>query len=304
MFAILLLLAAIFVLLVYRILAKINKASIARLVIFAAAIFLFYTNSYEMLLGILGLILFDIVSAEYGKSSIFLFALLGIVYVSFMLLQGMAFLGSQALLLGLLSDTKILKEIKSKQSKHVEVRRDLVQILIGIVFVVVLYLFSVEVSTYIFAVLVILGYILINYTLILPSAKLSKYLYALEREKTRFGEGAVYLALGTLIAVSFIHVKALMLLVFVAIFFSDSIATIIGVNFGRVKLPYNRRKSVIGTLAYFLVLLVPAFFVIGPLSIAVALIAALAESASNRIDDNLAVPAVLAFLFIALRSLL
>jgi dolichol kinase len=41
---------------------------------------------------------------------------------------------------------------------------------------------------------------------------------------------------------------------------ADSMATMIGMFYGRVKLPYNRKKSMEGSVAFFLTAFVCAFF--------------------------------------------
>lgn len=65
----------------------------------------------------------------------------------------------------------------------------------------------------------------------------------------------------------------------------DSFSTIIG-RHGSMKWPYNRKKSVEGTLAFFFTSLT-AYFFIGPVIIPLALFISLIESMDWPLDDNI-----------------
>lgn len=84
--------------------------------------------------------------------------------------------------------------------------------------------------------------------------------------------------------------------------FGDGCATLVGRNFGRRKWPWNRDKSVMGTIAfveaalpaaYVAALLMPPKLTPFPIFFVVAfavLVAAVVETLPTRIDDNLTVP--------------
>jgi len=79
----------------------------------------------------------------------------------------------------------------------------------------------------------------------------------------------------------------------------DSFSTIVG-RWGKLRLPYNRAKTLEGTLAFFISSL-PAYYFIGIWAVPLAAIAALVESLALPIDDNLTVPMASAiFLLVAL----
>jgi dolichol kinase len=76
----------------------------------------------------------------------------------------------------------------------------------------------------------------------------------------------------------------------------DGVATLIG-QYGVLKLPYNHKKTIEGTVAFFLSSLVGGIF-IGPLIIPVAFLAAFVESLPIKFDDNLSVPIVITAFFL------
>ncbi len=78
----------------------------------------------------------------------------------------------------------------------------------------------------------------------------------------------------------------------------DSFSTIIGAE-GKHRLPYNRKKTVEGTIAFFIFSL-PAYLFVGPAIIPVALVAALVEGLDIPLDDNLVIPAVCSVMFLLL----
>lgn len=70
----------------------------------------------------------------------------------------------------------------------------------------------------------------------------------------------------------------------------DSISTLIGKYYGKNKIPYNKNKSIEGSLAFFLISLMALLFFINPLnSFFVAIIATFVESLP-KLDDNITIP--------------
>ncbi|MFQ6136953.1 MAG: diacylglycerol/polyprenol kinase family protein [Candidatus Hydrothermarchaeales archaeon] len=71
----------------------------------------------------------------------------------------------------------------------------------------------------------------------------------------------------------------------------DSASTLVGKNFGRHKILYNREKSWEGTIAGLVFALIGAqVFVKLPIAIAGAIAAMLIESVPLKIDDNITIP--------------
>lgn len=112
------------------------------------------------------------------------------------------------------------------------------------------------------------------------------------------GEGSLYYALGVLFAMGLLRDNpraAVAVILILSI--GDSLATIVGVTYGRHHLPWNRRKTFEGSAAF----LVGAMFSLAVMpSVVIALIAASAaimESLPLKADDNITVPVVASLLF-------
>jgi len=73
----------------------------------------------------------------------------------------------------------------------------------------------------------------------------------------------------------------------------DSVSTLIGKNFGEHKIPYNKMKSLEGSVAGFAFALLGAQIFVGlQLAILGALTAMLTESLPINIDDNITIPVI------------
>ncbi len=173
----------------------------------------------------------------------------------------------------------------SKENKKLEKQRDLFQILIGVVAILSFVLVQQYAYLAVFA-LVMTGYIIGG---ALSLYRPFRFLSSIERVGSVFGAGAIYMAVGTLLILGSIGDYNYILLSLVALLICDAIATIIGVH-GRHSLPYNRNKTVEGTLAYFVVLGVVGFTLVSYYGLLFAAVLALLESALETIDDNIAVP--------------
>lgn len=141
----------------------------------------------------------------------------------------------------------------------------------------------------------LIGLILVNFRILGKKLFFVEwFVLRFERENIRFpGMGSAFYVTGLLILLTFIsniqNIYAAILIFAVG----DSFSTIIGRN-GKIPLPYNKSKSLEGSLAFFLFSLSSWFF-IGPISILFSLIATIVESIPH-IDDNLSIPLVLGLL--------
>ncbi|MDE1825105.1 MAG: hypothetical protein KGH61_02850 [Candidatus Micrarchaeota archaeon] len=295
-----------FSLLVYRIAnitSKKEAAILAAFIVFGAALALYQSTNALLFVSIV--ILFDLITAKYGSREGLFFVVLGFAYFIVSLYSGIAvYLIAQAMLLGLAPDA-ILKGLKAHKvsSKKTETSRDIVQIAFGILVIAMFHFLRPELSESVMITLILLGYLAVNYGIVRKETNLAKRLYALEREYTSLGEGATWLALGSLAAIGFVfHVKYMMI-IFSAIFIADALATIIGIRAKGMKLPYNKKKSAAGTIAYFAVVAIIPYLLYGVIALPVAIIAAFVESLPLKLDDNLSVPVVLVVLHFLLRFL-
>ena len=207
---------------------------------------------------------------------------------------------AQAMLLGILSVITKLKQYRNRiENRRVELRRDVFHMGAG-VFLMLMFMFESEPVAVTALMLMILGGILaICIAEISKDNPISNVVVGLERGGAALGYGALWLALGSLFAVSFLNTTNV-LVVFAAIFIGDPVATIIGIHFNKIKLPWNRRKSVAGTASYFLAATIISFFLIGYYALLIGLVGAVIESLRIKVDDNFSVSVLLTALLLIL----
>lgn len=187
-----------------------------------------------------------------------------------------------------------LRENKSMRRTTIELKRDMIQILMGIVVLCIMifsysYLQSGD-YLYILFWIMALGYLFTSF--ISNRGKVFNKLSNFERKGTEFGSGAIHLLAGFAILLGFASFKLALFGVF-PLFFGDALATITGITLYRSnKLPHNRRKSVAGTLAFLVASAVPGFIILGVWGVVLALVLTAVESIDFIIDDNVTVPIV------------
>ncbi len=214
-------------------------------------------------------------------------------------LVGMFGIGSVC---GLLYHDSINPKRNVIKKRGVETNRDIVQIALGIIMFAVLFLVRLPYAIYAAFALIIAGYAVNNLFAGRDTGNIyEKILATLERSNATYGIGAVYLAVGTMLVIGFVGSRRLMLFGIAALFFADSVATIVGMHFGRRHMPHNKSKTLEGTLAFFTVLVLIGFPLIGAYAVPLAAVLALIESAKISLDDNLRSGIALAVLGIALR---
>ncbi len=101
------------------------------------------------------------------------------------------------------------------------------------------------------------------------------------------GWGSACYAIGMLIVVTALNNINEMAAVMVILGLGDAASTLAGKD-GEHSLPYNKNKTIEGTIAFFIASL-PAYYFIGPLAIPLALVATLAETIPS-VEDNITVP--------------
>ncbi|MDD2837260.1 MAG: hypothetical protein PHY05_14050 [Methanothrix sp.] len=119
-----------------------------------------------------------------------------------------------------------------------------------------------------------------------------------ERKNVRFpGYGAFWYVIGALLVAILLSNAHEIAAAIVALAAGDSAATIFGI-LGTHPLPYNRRKTWEGSLAFF-VFSLTAYLFVGWVGIVLAAITAIVESLDTPIDDNLLIP-VASIIFFAI----
>lgn len=123
----------------------------------------------------------------------------------------------------------------------------------------------------------------------LPVISLITRLCIRTREQRRFTIAPVTLSLGIIFSL-LLFPKLIAGVVIVIVAFSDSIATVIGRFYGRVKIPYNNGKSVEGSIAFLVSAFICSIFYL-PLGIAliVSFVSCIIESLPIEFD-NISIP--------------
>lgn len=243
------------------------------------------------------LVVFDMIAFTYGTWEGLAMVLIGAVYALIALSHMPIQIVSQAILFGLLSEANF-RNLKPKASanKNVETYRDVVQILVGLLIIGIFFVASQHLAELLVVLLMLAGYAVANVQLIGINRKMSSLLLKFEREYTKFGQGAVWLAMGTIMTIGFVGNVSYLLAIFTALFIGDAVATIAGINFKSIELFYNKKKSVLGLVAYFMVVSVIGYFFVGKVIFAIAFLGAVVESLPIKVDDNFSVPIVLIIL--------
>lgn len=263
----------------------------------AISYLLFSIEGSSIYILMAGIPIFCLALYSYGEKWHGLSIALALLYLLLMYGNSTVLL-SQSALIGLLSGASLPRRKKRSYNKATESRRNATQGLAGLVFIASLYMLGEGTTAMAVILMLLLGLYVGGIVLKDRHNRLSRSLYRLERSATDFGEGAIWLGIGALLAVSFLNLHSAAI-VFSAIFIADSASTIVGVNHGRHKLPYNKQKSLEGSASYFIVFLIAYYIISGSFPAAAILFAgigALAESAPWHIDDNFDVSLILTIL--------
>lgn len=102
------------------------------------------------------------------------------------------------------------------------------------------------------------------------------------------GWGSACYAVGALILITFLTDTGMIAAGLIVLALGDSVSTLAGIRLGRHPIPYNRKKSVEGSAAFFVASLSSCIF-IGPYGVILALLATVVESLPH-LEDNLAIP--------------
>lgn len=274
------------------------------------AVIFFFTHS----LIIFPIYLLSLVSAAYMYTQTFFSPFLA--DVSVVLFAGYEFRSdlmwiavdvslSTAIILTMIFDKRLHSFTHTNDSvrgkaKKKEIYRDYMQSFVGVVILVVLYLEAVENTRIIITLSVLILYAAGNYFYLHRKNIIGDFLWSFERENTPLGIGSIWFAAGILLAFAIINSLDVMYIVLFVLVIGDSAATIVGVNIKTKPLFYNKRKSIGGFLALFLLSAAFGYFVIGYLGILYAFVGAIVESATQYpLDDNYIIPLALTALSVA-----
>lgn len=176
-----------------------------------------------------------------------------------------------------------------KAEKPKEDKRQLIHILFGVLIMVLLYFVDLSILLKVSFGVFLLG--LVIFDLKLKSKKIPVIDFILKKLERpgAIGHGSFWYAIGLLMLLSFLGRNEIFAsLIILSI--SDGVATIAGIR-GKTKLPYNKKKTAEGALAFFVFSLLSYFF-IGLKALPLAIILTIFESLPLPLDDNLTLSVV------------
>lgn len=171
-----------------------------------------------------------------------------------------------------------------------EFRRKLLHSCFGLLLISILYLFEKQYLIIFLCCLLLLGSPMIIWRLHGRQIPMINWFEGkFERDSAKFsGYGAFWYVVGALILALLINNEGQIIAALISLAFGDSAATIIGMR-SKHPLPFNKKKTIEGSLAFFIFSL-PSIFLLGGLGISLAFFLAIIEGLSLPSDDNLAIP--------------
>ena len=172
-----------------------------------------------------------------------------------------------------------------------EDERQAFHFLLGICVIALVQATGIELTAYIVGTVLIVGLMLVHLKHSgVGLGPVEKLIARFERPGVVAGYGAMTYAAATLAILTLLANKEQIIASIIMLGIGDAASTVIGKR-SRKKLPYNRRKTYGGTLAFFICSL-PAVYFAGIPALLVCALAAIAESLESNIDDNLIVAVV------------
>ncbi len=185
----------------------------------------------------------------------------------------------------------------------IEISRDLVQIAVGALLIIILLSVKFEYAIAIILILVMTSYSINGTLSTLKGSNMLRIFSKIEKPGVIYGQGALFISMGLILFLGAFKSVNLSIFFIITLYFADAIATIVGLSIRWPRLPYNKKKSVAGTLGFFACASLGYFF-IGPYAFAFAALLAVLESLplGNRLDDNIILSIafiLLSYIFIA-----
>ena len=181
-----------------------------------------------------------------------------------------------------------------------ELERQLLHMILGLLALAILLVFGRGILTGMMFFIVIIGLLLVNLTYLGKKTGIVElFVRRFERTNVPFpGWGSACYATGVLLVASFLTDPNVIAASIIILAIGDGIATLAG-KAGRIRLPYNRKKTLEGTVAFFIASL-PGYFFVGDIIIPIALIAAVVESLDLPLDDNVTIPVAITAVFLVI----
>jgi len=175
----------------------------------------------------------------------------------------------------------------------VEIRRRLIHISFGVLVILALSLLGSD--RFEFAEGALLATFLVGLWIIDQKLKKRKLpivdymLWLFERPHSLPAYGAFWYGMGILLLLSFVRNMNYVLAGIAILALGDGASTLVGMN-GNMRIFYNKKKTVEGTAAFFIVSSLASYPFLGSTGIALSLLCSIAESIDWGVDDNFIIP--------------
>ncbi|MGB9719800.1 MAG: diacylglycerol/polyprenol kinase family protein [Candidatus Anstonellales archaeon] len=177
-----------------------------------------------------------------------------------------------------------------------ETSRQVLHAALGIGFLLLLLLRGRNALLFALSTAFIAGILLINQLILGRFPMLKKIVIMFERDNAKFlGDSTVWYVSGLLISSTFLQNPNEIAAAITALAVGDCFSNIFG-RLGRMRIPWNRNKTIEGMVAFFVGTLLSYFF-IGPIAVVFSLAMAVVETLPQGIDDNFAIPIAGAIFF-------
>jgi dolichol kinase len=181
-----------------------------------------------------------------------------------------------------------------------ELRRQAIHFGLGAFLLIFLLLLGRMKLIYMLSSILFVGFLLISF--VMRGYKIPLASWFVERFERREaplpGYGSAWYVVGFLLCALLIGDVSELAATILVLAIGDAASNIVGSR-GKSPLPYNRKKTLEGTLSFALFSL-PAFYFIGWSAVPLALIAAVVESLPIGVDDNLSIPIACSLFFLLL----
>jgi dolichol kinase len=164
---------------------------------------------------------------------------------------------------------------------------------------VLIWIFGIQTISYFILIGTYAGILLMHITMSkIKIPGIEQWIKNVGREGENPGEGALYNALGILFAIGILRSDvAAAISVILILALGDGLATFVGTKYGKHKLPWNRNKSLEGTIGFAAGAMCALFIMPVPATIFIAVLAAFIESLPIKVNDNIALPVVTSLLY-------
>ncbi|HWQ19328.1 MAG TPA: hypothetical protein VN455_06070 [Methanotrichaceae archaeon] len=197
-----------------------------------------------------------------------------------------------------IAEGMILKHKKAVY-KEDERPRKVLHAAVGLLFCAMIWILGMDIAALLLLAGTCLG--ILNIHLVLSGIKIpgtDLMMDKFERGGVLPGEGSLYYALGTLFTTGLLRESPRMAVaVIIMLAIGDSLATIVGVSYGRHHLPWNRRKTFEGSAAFMVGAMCALAVLPSAMTVLIAGFAAVIESLPVKVDDNIMVPVAASLLF-------